>query len=265
VDLRRWLRANTSIDTKRRLRRIVDLGRPRKFDPPPGALDCVIGFNEHGVYCVPRNCSHRFACQAVMNGRVWEPQTLDLIRQQDPTGDIVHAGTFFGDFLPALARSRDGAKVWAFEPSRESFRCAQITVLLNDLSNVSLTRAGLSDAPGKATLQITARDGRAAGGQSRIVQGSPGQTEEVNLVTVDQTVADRKVAVIQLDVEGHEQQALTGALETIARCRPVIVLEGLPKAWIASELEPLGYRTAGVVHGNTVLRASGIPAITRAA
>ena len=58
----------------------------------------------------------------ILDARVWEPDTLDLARGVDPAGDVVHAGTFFGDFIPALARSRaPGALVWAFEPNRESY------------------------------------------------------------------------------------------------------------------------------------------------
>lgn len=73
---------------------------------PAGALDCVVAGNKHGVYCVPRSSRHRPAAQAILQSRVWEPDTLDLVGGTDRDGDIVHAGTFFGDFLPALARSR---------------------------------------------------------------------------------------------------------------------------------------------------------------
>jgi hypothetical protein len=34
--------------------------------------------------------------------------------------------------------------------------------------------------------------------------------------------------VIHLDVEGYERAALEGARKTIARCRPLLVLETLP-------------------------------------
>ena len=69
--------------------------------------------------------------------------------------------------------------------------------------------------------------------------------------------SERAVAVIQLDVEGHEQEALAGATRTIARCRPLIVLETPPpESWIAQHLAPLGYSVTGTVDANTVLRQS---------
>lgn len=72
--------------------------------------------------------------------------------------------------------------------------------------------------------------------------------------------ADRRVAVIQLDVEGHEQYALEGAKATIERCRPLIVLETLPEpAWVADELAPLGYERDGSVDRNVVLHCRPQP------
>ena len=48
--------------------------------------------------------------------------------------------------------------------------------------------------------------------------------QAVPFATVDGIVAaDRRVAVVQLDVEGHEQSALIGAMATIERCRPIAV------------------------------------------
>jgi FkbM family methyltransferase len=227
-----------------------------------GALDCIVARNEHGVYCVPRSSRDKYEGRKIMQSRVWEPETIDLLRDADPDGDIVHAGTFFGDFLPALARSRrNGALVWGFEPNRESYRCAQITTMLNDLGNVVLTHAAL-DAKGGGTALLATNDrtGLPSGGGSHVVKdpsrASRLDTEEVDLVSVDEVIGrDRSVAVIQLDVERHEQQALAGAMLTIERCRPLIVVERLPeKDWLDANLAPLGYQRDGLVGVNTVLR-----------
>ncbi|HYA68386.1 MAG TPA: FkbM family methyltransferase, partial [Acidimicrobiales bacterium] len=175
----------------------------------PGALDCVVAANEHGLYCVPRSSRHRPVARAILRSRVWEAETLDLVCQADPDDDIVHAGTYFGDFLPALARSRgDGAIVWAFEPGQENYRCAQITTLLNDLGNVVLTHAALDSRSGTARLVTSDRAGLPVGGASHIIRdlsrAGSRRSEEVQLVSIDEVVTtDRRVAVIQLDVEGH--------------------------------------------------------------
>jgi FkbM family methyltransferase len=235
--------------------------RPGSVSLPPGALDCVLAANPHGVYCVPRASEHRAVSQAILAAEVWESDTLELLLAADPEGDIVHAGTFFGDFLPALAHSRrDGAKVWAFEPNRENYRAAQITALLNDLQSVVLRNAGLGAERTSALLATHDREGIPLGGASRVIR-DPARArwytnEQVELLKLDDVIdPDRQVAAVHFDVEGHEQEALAGALATIARCRPLIVLETLPdRAWIERHLTPLGYRPAGEVDINHVLR-----------
>ena len=44
-------------------------------------------------------------------------------------------------------------------------------------------------------------------------------------------------------------------METIRRCRPLIILETRPDAsWISENLYPLGYQEAGRVQYNSILR-----------
>jgi FkbM family methyltransferase len=225
---------------------------------PNGVLDCRIAVNEHGSYAVPRSAEHRPAARTVLSGRVWEPETVELLRGRDPAGDIVHAGAFFGDFLPALARSRSaGARIYAFEPNTENFRCAQITVLLNGLADVVLTNAALDATTGQGELAITTADGVALGGGSHLVREATDRTvtERVSLTSVDAVVLpERHVTVLQLDVEGHEAAALAGAVRTIRRCRPLLVLESPPPPeWFEEHLDGVTYVVSGHVCDNTIL------------
>ena len=81
---------------------------------------------------------------------------------------------------------------------------------------------------------------------------------EVPVLRIDDLVpADRPVALIQLDVERQERQALIGALATIQRCHPAIIVETVPDdAWIAANLVPLGYGPAGMVGPNALFVTS---------
>jgi FkbM family methyltransferase len=240
-------------------RRRPSAGAAARPPLPPGVLDCRLAVNEYGAYAVPRSSEHRPAAQAILGGGVWEPETVELLLAADPEADVVHAGTFFGDFLPALGRSRaTGARVYAFEPNSENYRCAQITALLNNLDNVVLSHAGLDVKSGAGELAIQSPDGVALGGTSHLVtlgETTTWMTEPVPLASLDDVVpSDRRVGVVQLDVEGHEQAALEGGLALIRRCRPVLVLESPPSAdWFAQHLEDLHYRVTDKVSGNAVL------------
>ncbi len=224
--------------------------------------DDLVAENEYGRYCVPRTSMHRPAARTVLAGEVWERATLDYLLKCCTTGDVVHAGTYFGDFIPALSAAVcDSGRLWAFEPNPTSYRCAERTVQLNALANVTLTNAALGMRPETVPMLVKGTRGRDLGGASRIVPeartASPGHAVDVRVVRLDDVLPeDRHLGLLQLDVEGHERQALSGAMETIRRCRPVLVLESLPdRAWLQQVLKPLEYAEVALIEGNTVLRS----------
>ena len=234
----------------------------RFYDDSGSVLQCCIAYNKYGGFCIPLSSYHRPAAQKILSGDIYEPKTIEFLISHGRDGDIVHAGTYFGDFLPALSQSRmHDAKVWAFEPNPENYRCALITCLINGLQKVELINAALSERRGTLTMVKSDVSGRALGGGSKIlkqnneISSEREETVQVQAVTIDETIPmDRKVSVIQLDVEGYEKQALSGALKTIQRCLPIIVLETLPEDnWLAKNILCHGYQVSQKIYRNTVL------------
>jgi FkbM family methyltransferase len=223
----------------------------------------IIASNKFGRYCVPKSSIARPAAKTILAGEVWEKDTIRFIARNCGAGDVVHAGTFFGDFLPGLSRAlHPDARLWAFEPSRENFLCAQQTIALNELANVNLTHAGLGARQGSGTLCIS-EDGKATGGSSRFVaQETRGEGyETAPIVALDDVIPpSRNVTALQLDVEEYEQEALEGALGLLKRCRPLLILETLPRSpdWHEHNVLSLGYREMGEVHHNRVLAISDV-------
>ena len=228
----------------------------RGSDP---VLRCCVAYNKYGGFCVPLSSRHRTAAQKILAGDVYEPETIEFLTSHSNGGDLVHAGAYFGDFLPALSRSIAlDAKVWAFEPNHENYRCAIITTYINGLKNVELANAALGERRGTLTLVTSKKSGTALGGGSRILRegddvGSE-RREVVRAVTLDEVIPpDRRISIIHLDVEGYEREALSGALGIIQRCLPIILLETLPPSkWIKENVLCHGYRKSGSVHGNTI-------------
>lgn len=226
------------------------------------ALKCTVAYNRYGGYCVPLSALHRPSVKTVRAGEVYEPDTVAFMTAHADQGDIVHAGTFFGDFLPALASGLGpDSVVWAYEPNPESWRCARITLELNDIHNVRLVNAGLGSDKGVGAVEITDDDGLPLGGGSRISDRDPDndQVRSVDIVSIDDTVPNnRDVGILQLDVEGHEHEALIGALGTIRRCRPLLILEVtlgdelVEGLWFRDNILSLGYAFVDRVHGNHV-------------
>ncbi len=229
--------------------------------------DHLIAANEYGRYCIPRSSHTRPAAATVLAGNVWEPGVIAFMARNCGAGDIVHAGAYFGDFLPGLSHAlAPGARLWAFEPSSENHACAQKTVEMNGLANVSLFPAGLGARAETKPLYIASEAEGVRGGGSRIAtKRRPGRTyEDVPVAALDDVVPqDRDVSILQLDVEGFEQKALKGALGTLRRCRPLLILEHLPlkPEWHERHILSLGYREVGTIHANRILTAApGDPA-----
>lgn len=226
-----------------------------------GVLNCSIAYNQYGAYCVPNSSKHRPAAKKILSGDIWEPLTIEYIVNNSLGGDVVHAGAYFGDFIPALSKSLEHAsKLWVFEPNPENFRCAFITVLLNDLSNVELFNFGLGCNNTSLPMQVVDENGRSLGGGSQILCGvQPIESTlniKINVVRLDDYFpADRHTSIIQFDVEGFEEHALEGSMETIKRCRPILILENLPsETWALSQIYNMGYSITGKVHENYILR-----------
>ena len=137
------------------------------------------------------------------------------------------------------------AQVIAFEPNPKVFRMLQHG--LRD--NVIAHQVALSDQGGEAELFIPGTQGKYStqlGSLRTRRDGVEGRIVRVPTRTLD-SYELRNVGFIKIDVEGFEQAVLRGARETLARNRPVILLEmeerhtGEPIEQSIAAVEAYGY------------------------
>lgn len=224
---------------------------------PESTLNAIIGYNLYGGYCIPKSSIHRPACQSVLHGEVYEPETIKEIIRKYQGGDIIHAGTFFGDFLPVLFDLIDENQIlWAFEPNVESFRCAQITILLNDLKNVSIFNKGLGNKNENLNFVVADSQGRALGGGSHFTHENKSTfSSSVEVDRLDDLIPEnRQISIIHLDVEGFEKEVLEGAMEIIHRDHPFLILEDNADInqtdWFQDKVISLGYKKVKELNNN---------------
>ncbi|MCB1567829.1 MAG: FkbM family methyltransferase [Xanthomonadales bacterium] len=154
----------------------------------------------------------------------FEPETTNWLfnelRQRSGTFVDVGAGT--GWF--SIPVRQGGHAVIAFEPNPAVRKRLRENMRLNGVK-FAVVSAAASAERGVATFYHNPRVPLTSGGSIQAPTCHAPQTLAVQKVTIDETCADCDVAMIKIDVEGHEMSVLAGAAETIRRCRPFLMLE----------------------------------------
>jgi FkbM family methyltransferase len=153
---------------------------------------------------------------------------IHLYKRIIKKGDVVvEVGAHIGTLTIPLARmvaTRHAAGrgvVFAFEPQRILYQLLNANLSLNRLQNVHAQQLAIghrSGTMGLPTINYAKRDN--FGGYNLTDAGR----ERVRVVTID-SLHLRRLNFLKIDAEGMETRVLTGAKQTIARCRPVIYCE----------------------------------------
>ncbi len=161
-----------------------------------------------------------------------------------------HVGLWSYNFAPACQ------VVEAFEPVALHRACFELNVLqpLADPTRVNLHACALGASEGSVSI----RTGPASSGDSWV-----GGAGDIPMVTLD-SFNFTHVDVIKIDCEGYEENVLRGAMDTIRRCRPVILVEqkrdmassrfGLQQLGAVHLLQEVGYTIADELSGDYLMR-----------
>jgi len=122
-----------------------------------------------------------------------------------------------------------GGTVWAFEPSRRELERLQCNVDLNNL-RVQVFPLALADFNGQAELTLADYGHEGLNTLGAFVYSGIGAQarETVEVARLDDVVAadpPARIDVIKIDVEGAELRLLKGAVSTLKKYRPVLMVE----------------------------------------
>ena len=168
----------------------------------------------------------------------WEVNILEKFRRfVPPSAVVLDAGANIGNHTIFFSKICRAKKVFAFEPLRESFRMLLRNVELNGRDHIECFNLALGATPGKASL--LSYKGVNIGG-TPLISNAAGRYQIVSLDSFNFEQLD----VIKLDVEESEVQVLEGARNTLARCKPTIMVEILPSSGSVTDekLKSLSYR-----------------------
>jgi len=136
-----------------------------------------------------------------------------------PTDIIVEGGVYVGLHTVRFSQLANEGYTYSFEASKRNFDLTQLTLVNNNISNVSLYNKALYSQLGDIYLAESWTPDQDS------VTNTP-TNKKVECVTID-SLQLPKVDFIKLDIEGGELEALKGAINTIKTHKPIITFEYL--------------------------------------
>jgi FkbM family methyltransferase len=197
------------------------------------------------AFIVPRPllvaAKKRYYAALLENPQTPREADMEALNQIVRPGDFaLDIGAFVGFYTQRLSQLVGArGEVWAFEPVPETFSVLSYVVRVLSLNNVRVLNLALSDSDGQAVMEIPRyRYGGESLYDARIVSTQSGP--DLRAIPIQRRTLDsmlsrdgaslRTVRFMKLDVEFHELQTVCGAIDTIRRDHPVILMELLGTA-----------------------------------
>jgi FkbM family methyltransferase len=193
---------------------------------------CLVSFSDHALYVDPRDDK---VALKLLSGKPWQRRELETaIATLNQTGRLKTGGVFvdvganIGTQSIYALLSGEFARAAVFEPEPHNLDILRRNLAVNGLdARAAVIKAAATSQPG--TLQL-ARHAKNLGAHSveAAYVARPADRIDVAAVRVDDALAElgiapSDVALVKIDVEGHEMSALAGMERLLDARVPVMV------------------------------------------
>ena len=175
----------------------------------------------HGLFTFPVN--DEYIGRSLQLYGEWSEAEVNLVRSIVRPGDtLIEVGSNLGTHTVPLAKWLGSqGRLYAFEPQRLVFQLLCANLVANQVHNVWAYNAAVDRAPGYTVVPEIALDAAYNFGAVRV--GAQAGTA-VPVATIDSLELDR-VDFIKIDAEDCEPAVLLGAVQTIDRFKPPLLIE----------------------------------------
>ncbi|MCZ9888089.1 FkbM family methyltransferase [Brachyspira hyodysenteriae] len=140
--------------------------------------------------------------------------------------NIIDAGAFIGDSAIVLSEYTN-KNVYSFEPIKINYELMLKTIKLNNKKNIIPVNLALGENNDK--IEISHIETVTTGislNNTKEVQGYNKVDETINIISLDSYVEENnlEIGLIKTDLEGFEQPFLKGAINTIKKQKPVLLI-----------------------------------------
>ena len=135
--------------------------------------------------------------------------------------DVLDCGAYVGDSA-IIFNEYKPKNIYCFEPGSENLKMIDKTAELNNMVDViKPVPLGIAKSKGKLYFSVT------ASGFSTVTDIKPNEnSEEIEVTSIDAFVSENNLnpSVIKMDIEGAEYDAVQGAVETIKKFKPILLI-----------------------------------------
>ena len=175
-------------------------------------------------------------------------------------GNFVDIGAHVGSWT--LIMAKHAKNVTAFEPQKMRYYQLCGNIAINGLDNVTAINYGLASPDRSGSSLMLTKFGKDTGSSTLrpdVVENTRHEVQGLEMVQIKclDEFNLNGVSLIKIDVEGYELEVLKGALQTLERCRPSIILE----LWSDDQYERMRKETIEWLeeHHYKVVRVNGWP------
>lgn len=174
--------------------------------------------------------------------RTPEPEWAHLDEWVKEGDWVLDIGANIGHYTARLSElAGTTGRVVAFEPVATTFHLLSANAQHFANGNVTLVQAAVSDGIGVRSMKIPSfGTGLKNYYEAELTEGNAGDVA-VMTISIDRLGLPRRVALVKIDAEGHEQAVLEGMKDLLAEQHPTLIVETGDKhvgEWLAN----LGYR-----------------------
>jgi FkbM family methyltransferase len=177
-------------------------------------------------FYILHNC---FISNVIKKNQIWEEHMQDIFKKYvNKDSVVIECGCHIGVHTIPLASLCK--TFYGFEPMPDTYDVLNQNIKLNNINNAIIYKKGVADKEGGTQYSWIPENNPGGSGLNNNPMGKPNwikstnQNIEVELTTIDSLQLD-KLDFIKIDVEGYETLVIDGAINTIKKCRPVIIME----------------------------------------
>jgi FkbM family methyltransferase len=169
-------------------------------------------------YCIPQNTfSYPVFC-AHYGLKMLPHNVLEYIKGKD----FLDIGALDGDASVMFLQYKP-SRIFAYEPASLNYQLLLKTIELQKNDKIYAVKKGIGDK--ETTMEFNV-DSTYSGANTLLnnLSINKGQTETIEVTTIDKENQDKKIGLIKMDIEGFEYYAIKGGAETIKRDKPVLLI-----------------------------------------